>query len=498
MIEVPDVNKELRRASSAADGLVHFIFVSASAAAFSYFAEDWIAGLAVVALWLVWKVIPHEKGPPVVALALTFQWVEVTAAVVYLGLTGRRIPEMDEVDSRLMVVVGLGCILSLALGLRIGAKLIKSKTAAARFSTKELRTPTLVWAYLAATVGSGTLTHLAWDIPQLTQPLLVLSLLRYSVFYLLARRFVFPRFRWPLVAMLLGFEVLMGFSGYFAGFREAEVLVFLAILEILQPRYVRHWLALALVLTLAGCTAILWLSIRTEVRAAIDTDESIAESKVARLRFAETLSFKQFEIFSGGFWPACDGLVGRLWTIPLPARALQRVPSVLPYEHGAILTAALEHIVTPRIFFPDKPDLPSDSQEVRKYAGVWVAGPEQNTSIAFGYAAESYVDFGIPWMFVPVLGFGILMGIARKFFLNAIHDRELAVGFMVTVFWMSLYLFERSWAKTLGLSGTLIIYAGLATVIVDRCLLRLRSRSLHPMAGVQRVIGPPTFSRLNR
>ena len=53
MIEVPDVNKELRRASSAADGLVHFIFVSASAAAFSYFAEDWITGLAVVALWLV-------------------------------------------------------------------------------------------------------------------------------------------------------------------------------------------------------------------------------------------------------------------------------------------------------------------------------------------------------------------------------------------------------------------------------------------------------------
>jgi hypothetical protein len=333
-----------------------------------------------------------------------------------------------------------------------------------------LSTPTLVWAYLIATAGSGTLTKLAWDIPQLTQPLLVLSLLRYSVFYLLVRRFVFPHFRWRLVAVLLAFEVLVGFSGYFAGFREAEVLVFVAILEILQPRRVRHWLALATVLALAGCTAILWMSIRTEVRAAIHTDETIAESQAARLRFAEGVSSKQAGVFSKGFWPACDHLVGRLWTIPLPARALNRVPSLLPYEHGAILERALVHIATPRILFPDKESLSSDSEEVRKYAGVWVAGPEQNTSIAFGYAAESYVDFGIPGMFVPVLGFGIVMGAAYIFFLRTIQNHELATAFVVTTFWMSLYLFERSWVKTLGLAGTMMIYAGLATILVDRYL----------------------------
>jgi hypothetical protein len=327
-----------------------------------------------------------------------------------------------------------------------------------------------VWAYLIATAGSGTLTKLAWDIPQLTQPLLVLSLLRYSVFYLLVRRFVFPRFRWQLVAVLLIFEVLVGFSGYFAGFREAEVLVFMAILEILQPRRVRHWVALATVLALAGCTAILWMSIRTEVRAAINTDDTIAESQAARLRFAGSVSSKQSGVFSKGFWPACDHLVSRLWTIPLPARALNRVPSLLPHEHGAIFEYALIHIVTPRILFPDKEGLSSDSEEVRKYAGVWVAGPKQNTSIAFGYAGESYVDFGIPGMFVPVLGFGIVMGAAYIFFLRTIQNQELATGFVVTTFWMSLYLFERSWVKTLGLAGTMMIYAGLATILVDRYL----------------------------
>jgi hypothetical protein len=196
-------------------------------------------------------------------------------------------------------------------------------------------------------------------------------------------------------------------------------------------------------------------------------------------------------MFSGGVWPACDKLISRLWTIPLPARALQRVPSVVPYENGAILRAALKHIVTPRLFFPDKANLPSDSEEVRKYTGVWVAGPEQNTSIAFGYAAESYVDFGIPWMFLPVLGFGIVMGCGYKFFLHAIQNRELAVSFVVTVFWLSLYLFERSWVKTLGLAGTLMIYAGLVTVILDRYLLRLRSAAVPRKSGARRVTGSP-------
>ena len=472
MIAGTMLNKQLRSSSTVANGFVQFSVVAALAAVFSYVVEDRIAGLAVLVLWFVWKIVPREEGPPVLELALTFQWAQVTAAVMYLGLTGRRIPEMDEVDSRLMVIIGLGCVISLALGLRIGAKLIKRDRRPARPSTRALHTPILVWAYLIATAGSGALTRFAWDIPQLTQPLLVLSLLRYSIFYLLARRFLFPRFRWHLAAALLAFEVLIGFSGYFAGFREGEVLVFMAILEILHPRRVRHWLALALVLILAGCTAILWLAIRTDIRAAVDTDETMAESQAARLRFAETISSKQITVFSDGFWPACDHLVSRMWTIPLPARVLNRVPSVLPHEQGAILKAALTHVVTPRIFFPDKQSLPSDSEEVRKYAGVWVAGPEQNTSIAFGYAAESYVDFGIPWMFVPVLGFGVVMGVAYKFFLHAIQDHELATGFVVATFWLSLYLFERSWVKTLGLAGTLMIYAGLATIVIDYYLLR--------------------------
>lgn len=64
-------------------------------------------------------------------------------------------------------------------------------------------------------------------------------------------------------------------------------------------------------------------------------------------------------------------------------------------------------VVTPRILFPDKGALLSDSEMVRTYSGVFVAGAEQGTSIAFGYAAEAYLDFGLPSMFVPSFLFGV-------------------------------------------------------------------------------------------
>src|SRR6185436_2880833 len=119
-------------------------------------------------------------------------------------------------------------------------------------------------------------------------------------------------------------------------------------------------------------------------------------------------------------------LIDRMWAIYYPALAVARVPSVVPHTDGDLLKASLTHVLTPRILFPSKADLPNESEYVRKYSGVWVAGAEVGTTIAFGYAAESYVDFGVPLMFLPPLVFGALMGVAFVWLLRNIQHRELA------------------------------------------------------------------------
>src|SRR5712692_6826473 len=185
-----------------------------------------------------------------------------------------------------------------------------------------------------------------------------------------------------------------------------------------------------------------------------------------------------------------DFFVDRLWVIYYPALAVTRVPAVVPHEHGAILGRALLHVVTPRVLFPDKAVLESDSEMVMRYSGVWAAGAEKDTSIAFGYAAESYVDFGVPLMFLPVLAWGFLMGMAYHWWLRVIRHREIAIGLVTVMFWLALYLFERSWIKTLGLTVTMMVYLGGAAFVLDRYLLSRRGpETIRPEPAPRRARG---------
>jgi hypothetical protein len=275
----------------------------------------------------------------------------------------------------------------------------------------------------------------------------------------------------------MAIEIGLGFTGYFAGFREPLTMCAIALFEIFDRHDARHWVLAAVLLVLLGSSSLVWLSVRGQLRQDLD-DEIASSSRIERFDHARTLSLGLLNGSSSDYADTATQLVNRLWTIEYPAMALERVPLAVPHSDGQIMQDALTHLVTPRFLYPDKPDLISDSELVRKYAGANVAGQEQNTSIAFGYLAESYVDYGIPLMFVPVIIFGLLIGALYQVWLSIIHHRDLAVGLVTVVFWMSLYQFERSWAKTLGLSVTLMVYLGGLTYLIDQWLMMRRAQQL--------------------
>jgi hypothetical protein len=257
-------------------------------------------------------------------------------------------------------------------------------------------------------------------------------------------------------------------------------------------RSVNHWVVLGALGIAMLFTGVIWMGIRTEYRRDFE-DQVFARSREARLDRISALSAKWLDRSPGEMLSDVDSFVDRLWAIYYPALALDRVPAVMPHEDGEILWAAVIHVLTPRLLFPDKPPVESDSEKVRRYTGVWVAGADEDTTIAFGYAAESYVDFGVPLMFPPVFVYGLLMGMAYHGLLRVIRHHELAIASATVIFWLSLYLFERSWANMLGLSLTLIVYLGGVTFLVDRLL---RSRAVTNGAPARgRLVEPGSRSR---
>lgn len=451
---------------------------------------DWLAPVAVLLLWAIWYLLRSDEGPPVLALALSFQWAQVNAGVFYHGVTGRNLDAILLSDYRPMVLLGMGCVASLLAGLKIA--LASQRHRPARFALPQhaFGTQGLYLLYFVLLATMGFVQTVAWQIPMLTQGILALGFLRLVALYLLLRRLSSPAIRWRPVLLLLGIEVLLGFTGFFASFREPLMMLTLVLLERFNPRRLRHWLLVGASSAAIFFFALLWLSIRTTYRSSFEM-EAFAESRAARLEKVASLSRGWFGSDFDQILENLDFFIDRLWTIYYPALAVSRVPEVLPHTGGEIVWGAVRHVLMPRLFFPNKPVLPSDSEMVRKYSGVWVAGVEQNTSIAFGYAAESYLDFGLPWMFVPVLIYGFIMGRLYLFFLRLIWHRELAVGLVTVIFWLALYLFERSWIKNLGFSFTLMIYMGVSVYVLDRYLMSQRSRRTRLLGLRQPETAPP-------
>jgi hypothetical protein len=448
--------------------------------------SEWLLALSAAVLVVAWKILGGRDRAPVIAAAFTFQWMQVTIALFYKALTGREIFEITGSNYRPMVLVGLASIVCLFFGYYLGAwERHTSYSSQAKAPVQRFSFLSVSVAYVIGVATSGVVQAMAFRYPAFTQLLLILTLARYAVLYLLVSRLMSPQPRWSLMIILLMVELAFGFTGFFADFREPLAVMGLAIIGSSGRRRRSTWFALALIVSLGFGAAVTWTAIKPIVRAKF----SETDSRSARLAVAVETIGPALKT-SGGLWvPQVDKLVSRMWAVYYPALALARVPSIVPYERGLLLLAAIKNVLMPRLLFPEKGELGSDSDKVRKYTGIMVAGRDRMTSFAFGYAAESYVDFGLPLMFVPILAFGFLLGLADRLLRGLIHTTELLSAVRVVIFWSSMYLFETSWAMLIGKSLTLIIVLGGGALLLERILgLTRASGKGHPHVGSSRGI----------
>lgn len=464
--------------------------VAAAAAGAWIIAADWIAAAGIVVLCAGWRYLRSADGLPVLAMAFTFQWAQITIGVYYHALTRRSMDTMDLSDYRPMVLIGLGCLVALLLGLVLGMKVVPAPRLGGDPRLAEAFTwSTLLTVYVGATIATGTIQEIAWEFPALTQAILALTYVRLATLFMIFRRLTHPRIRWAWIALVLLCEIPLGFTGFFAGFREPIMLAAVALLGVFDRRKLKHWIVLGVLAVPMLFTGVLWMAIRQDFRHDFES-QVFAESREARLKRITALTAAWLNSDHTELFEDVDKFVDRLWVVYYPALAVSRVPQVLPHTNGAILGRALQNLVMPRFLFPDKGEVISDSEMVTQYSGVWVAGTNEGTNMAFGYAAESYVDFGVPLMFLPVLVYGFLIGMAYHWWLGAIRHRDLAVGLATVMFWLCLYIFERSWVKTLGLTVTMMVYLGGATLLLDRILLWRSGGARAPrrrLAGLRRL-----------
>lgn len=442
--------------------------------------DDWIASAGLLVLFLGWKYLLRESGPPIVAAAFSNQWLQITVGILYFAFTGRRVIEMQTDEYRPMVLIGLVTIIVLFAGFYLAAGFGRAKKLIAHVPRQLPWSTYRIGVCYGITVAiAGLLQEIAWSTSGLTQVILVLSRIRYVFLFLLVTRLAKPQLRWQLLLAILGAELALGFTGFFADFREPLVIIGVAIFGAMDRKKTATWVIIGSIALLAIGSALVWTSVKPIIR------EQYLASVSAGQRLNNVVELTG-STFSSGIerWKGeTDHLISRIWVVYFAGLAYKRVPSVVPYENGAILRGAIDNILKPRLFFPDKPEIASQSDEVRKYSGVWVLGRETNTSFAFGYAGESYVDFGLPYMFIPIFILGAILGLGYRWLWTHISYDELRIGVIIVIFWSTMGLYEASWVMIIGPGLTVFGILGGGAVLLDRFLRKSTARRMATRRG---------------
>lgn len=360
-----------------------------------------------ILFWALWK--PGE--PPVLLFISFFQAVQVFTPVVVANFAGETLDQSTkyQLDMSTAFYFAALSIVVLAIGMKIGSGSASSQyLQAVDKNSQELNASKLAVVYAIFLVISTFLESIAFAYPALTQLLLGIASFRgFTVFLIAWAGFRYPRFYF-LAICTIALEIVIGFTGFFGEFRFVLFLVLVVygatnvrVSKLMKPQ------ALILVSLLLALT-VYWQGVKSDYRSFVNQGTKTQEVQVSledRLSFYAD-SFGEFgtEDVEKGFESGLD----RLGYITFFAGSIKTVPSIIPYQDGRLWSEAFANLV-PRFLFPDKPVI-EDSRRTNIFSGFRVSGAAQGTSISIGYVGESYIDFGFPLMYAPILALGFFWG----------------------------------------------------------------------------------------
>ena len=123
---------------------------------------------------------------------------------------------------------------------------------------------------------------------------------------------------------------------------------------------------------------------------------------------------RRFFVDSIDYGAALVNLLQRIGYTEYYARIMAREQDVSYPGTFYFYTSAVQHVLTPRILFPDKAAL-DDSKLTNALLGTKIKG---DTSIGVGYIAQAHVDFGFPGLLLPILSIGVMIGWVAKYFMT--------------------------------------------------------------------------------
>jgi hypothetical protein len=428
-----------------------------------------LAGFSFFVVFLCAGLVWRANEPPILPFAVSFQWVFIVAGYLYTRAGG----ELGEYaligNVELAVFLSLVGLLCVAIGMRFGLALFGRRSSAAKTDALPDMMP-LFWAtiitYSVSWIIEISPMEIFFHAAQILYSVLSFREVLFCLLWLtiLRRR---EGYRYGFIALLIA--LLPRLTSRQSTFKELIFMLLVVVLIEFKPwvktTAQRLWnrriaTSLGLSVVLLVIAGVVWEGAVKPVWRTIEFEGTPLQTLDA---FAHVTAATTSEMDEE---KGLEAFITRLSSITQFALVLDRVPSLVPFENGTLTKRALMHVLVPRLLFPNKENLGTDSWLAEEYAGLTVG---ENTSVGIGYMAEFYVDFGIAGMFPCLLALGLFLGVAYRLIFLLSPNYMIGGVVMIVPFIGSFITFEASLPKLLGgfIMSTLIL------LILSRFALRL-------------------------
>jgi hypothetical protein len=431
--------------------------------------------------WLILSIVGIRTMPAAVPYILLWQWLQIFARTILTLVDGERIGGGlfgSSVERAYWYM--LASVVVLACVFRFCLNNLRKPTLEDRLILYEWRPNDLFIVYLVSLLISSSCYYAMTIVPALGQQFEALLRVKALALFVLFTTVLTTGVGLRLLVAVVAMEIVVGFSGLLSDFREVFIFVAIAALAA-RIRWTSTmtmgavaWFAVLIFL------ALFWTSVKAEFRQFATRSD---ESQKVRVDLDDRLGYlggRALNLQHTDWGGSAYMLLARLAYVDIFGSVIT-VADVSPEGgFGRQWSDAFEHVMKPRVLFPDKAALSDTEVYMRLAHGSVSEEMRLGTSISVGYMAENFADFGFPGMLVGVAAVGLLIGgICRFFMSNRRMPWAVREGIVVAyIFTVGRDGVEISLPKILG--GSLmffVVYAILVRFFLPSALRWLNTRA---------------------
>jgi hypothetical protein len=402
--------------------------------AFYYF-QGWLFFFVLISQ------LQQPYKPSVFTIILIYHFVQISASIWQCNYLGKGINYRSDNTEVAVIVSYIGLLFLFLPIIYYQNKIPRLSLSQFTNYANELSIDKTFRVYVVGFFAMNALTGVAFLIPSLTQIIFSLGNIKWFLFLLFGFQSILKNRKRKEFYIFCALEFAIGFYSYFSEFKT--ILFFITFLFLSLLAYVRFNKLLISLLSLVVLVfaGIFWTSVKGEYREFLNKGsktQSVQVEKREALNKLLELSDKQDE---SSFNDATAGFLDRLQYIYHFAKAIDRVPSVIPYQNGTNWSSTLSFVLTPRLIDPNKGTYDA-SVKATKFTGIRYNGVKRGTSVSLGYFADGYIDFGYIGMFIPLLILGFIYGKSYFYFVKNSSNNFVFNFAVVGALYMELFAFE--------------------------------------------------------